>query len=129
MQTVRRLSVEEGRLLLAAAARRADQIGVPMCTAVVDESVTSISIAIDKAFTGGGARNNTRFYAEHTVPGGPTWGIQQTNGGRFCIVGGGFPITDEEGVVVGGIGVSGGTAEQDEDVARAAMAALEGGGS
>ncbi len=137
MQTVRRLSVDEARVLLAGAARRSEEIGVPMCTAVVDESgnliaferldcakVTSISIAIDKAFTGGGARNSTRFYAEHTVPGGPTWGIHLTNSGRFCIVGGGFPVTDEDGTVVGGIGVSGGSAEQDEDVAQAALATL-----
>lgn len=140
MQTVRRLSVEEARLWLAGAASRSEEIGVPMCTAVVDESgnliaverldgakVTSISIAIDKAFTAGGAGNSTRFHAEQTVPGGSTWGIDLTNGGRFCVVGGGFPVIHQDGPVVGGTGVSGGSAEEDEDVAQAGIASLPAG--
>lgn len=104
-----------------------------MCTAVVDESgnliaferldgakVTSISIAIDKAFTAAAARNPTRFYMENAQPGKPTWGIQGTNGGRFCIVGGGLPVV-VDGAVVGGVGCSTGTAAQDEEVAQAGI--------
>ncbi|MEE3750861.1 GlcG/HbpS family heme-binding protein [Mycobacterium intracellulare] len=137
MQTIRRIGTREAERVIAGARRRAGQIGVPMCIAVVDESgtlvqfiredgakLTSVSIAIDKAFTGAGARNLTSFYGQVSQPGAPAWGIDKTNGGRFSVIGGGAPIV-ENGVVVGGVGVSGGTASQDEDVALAGVAELE----
>ena len=136
MQDVRRLGLAEAEILIAAAREHAAVIGVPMCIAVADESgnqvafvredgakVTSISLAIDKAFTAAGARNHTYFYAEVSQPGGPAWGIDQSNGGRFTAIGGGVHVL-EGGSVVGGVGVSGGTAHQDHDVAMAAVAAL-----
>jgi uncharacterized protein GlcG (DUF336 family) len=136
MQTIRRIGLEEAELLLAGARRRSAEIGVPMCIAVVDESgalvafvredtakVTSISIAIDKAFTAAGARNHTTFYGKGSQPGGPAWGIDKTNGGHFTVIGGGVHVL-EDGVVVGGIGISGGTAAQDHDVAMAGLAEL-----
>jgi uncharacterized protein GlcG (DUF336 family) len=108
-----------------------------MCIAVTDESgtltafvredgakVTSVSIAIDKAFTAAGARNATTFYRDVSQPSGPAWGIKGTNDGRFSVIGGGQPVYDD-GVVVGGIGISGGTATEDDDVAVAAVAYLE----
>jgi uncharacterized protein GlcG (DUF336 family) len=107
-----------------------------MCIAVADESgnliafvredgakVTSISIAIDKAFTAAGARNHTSFYAKVSQPGGPAWGIDGSNGGRFTAIGGGVHILEGE-TVVGGIGISGGTSHQDHEVAMAAVEAL-----
>lgn len=134
MLDVTRLSIEDARLLLEGAARKSAEIGVPMCTAICDESgmllaferedggkPTSVSIAIDKAFTAAGARRPTRFYGERAVPDGPTWGIQHTNDGRFCIIAGGVPVV-VDGVVVGGVGCSSGTADQDEVVAEAAIA-------
>ena len=133
MLQVTRLSIEDARILLEGAARKSAEINVPMCTAVCDESgmllaferedggkPTSVSIAIDKAFTAAGARRPTRFYGERAVPEGPTWGIQHTNEGRFCILAGGLPVV-VEGVVVGGIGCSSGTADEDEVVAQAAI--------
>lgn len=62
--------------------------------------------------------------AKNFQPGGPAYGIHNTNGGRFCIVGGGLPIL-VDGVVVGAIGVSTGTPGQDEEVARAGVEAVE----
>ncbi|HEY4281069.1 MAG TPA: heme-binding protein [Conexibacter sp.] len=136
MQTIRRIGVEEAELLLAGARRRAAEIGVPMCIAVADESgtltaflredgakVTSVSIAIDKAFTAAGARNHTTFYGHGSKPEGPAWGIDKTNGGHFTVIGGGVHVL-EAGAVVGGIGISGGSAAQDHDVAMAAVAEL-----
>ena len=133
MLTVNRLSIDDARTIVKGAQQKAEEIGVPMCTAVVDDSgnliaferldggkVTSISIAIDKAFTAAGARNPTRFYQENSQPGKPTWGIQGTNGGRFCIVPGGLPVV-VDGTVVGGVGCSTGTADEDEEVAQAAI--------
>jgi uncharacterized protein GlcG (DUF336 family) len=137
MQTIRRIGIAESEILLAGARARAEEIAVPMCIAIADESgtltlfvrddgakPTSVSIAIDKAFTAAGARNTTAFYGEHSQPGNPTWGIQHTNGGRFNVIPGGRPVL-EDGVVVGGIGISGGNAAQDDDVALAAIAHLD----
>ena len=131
--TVTRLSIDDARLLLEGAARKSAEIGVPMCTAITDEAgmllaferedggkPTSISIAVDKAFTAAGARKPTRFYRDNTHPEGPTWNIDKTNGGRFCIIPGGLPV-EVGGVVVGGIGCSSGTADEDEVVAQAAI--------
>jgi uncharacterized protein GlcG (DUF336 family) len=134
--TTRRLDIAEARLALQAAAERADEIGVPMCTAVVDDAgvliafermdggkVSSVSIAIDKAFTAAAARNPTAFYGDESNPKSPTWRIKGTNDGRFNVIGGGLPVV-VDGAVVGGVGVSSGTAQQDEDVAQAAVTAL-----
>lgn len=136
MLTIKRLSNEDAHFLLKAAAEKSRAIGVPMCIAVADESgnliafdrmdggkVSSISIAIDKAFTAAAARNGTHVYGELCQPGKPTFGIHTTNGGRFCIIGGGLPIV-VDGVVVGGIGLSTGTAVQDLQVAQAAVDAF-----
>lgn len=90
--------------------------------------LTSIQTAIDKAFTAAGHRAPTSTYtnspsAKNFLPGGPAYGIHNTNGGRFCIVGGGLPI-EVQGRCVGAIGVSTGTPGQDEEVARAGVEAV-----
>ena len=131
--SVTRLSIDDARALLEGAAMKSAEIGVPMCTAVCDESglllaferedggkPTSISIAIDKAFTAAGARRPTRFYHERTTPGGPTFGIHISNQGRFSVIPGGLPI-QKDGVVIGGIGCSSGTGDEDELVAQGAI--------
>jgi len=134
MLTVRRLSLEEAQVLIDGAAEKARAIKVAMCIAVTDESghllkfdrmdggkISSISIAIDKAFTGAVARRGTHIYNKLCVPGEPTFGIHITNGGHFSIIGGGLPVL-VDGEIVGGIGVSSGTAEQDLVCAEAALA-------
>lgn len=136
MRTTHCLDIEEARALLSAAAKRSDEIGVPMCTAVVDAfgvliafermdggKVSSVEIAIDKAFTAAAARNRTAFYGDESNPNSPTWRIKGTNGGHFQTIGGGVPVVID-GEIVGAIGVSSGTAAQDVDVAEAAVAAF-----
>jgi uncharacterized protein GlcG (DUF336 family) len=136
MQTIRRIGLEEADTLIAGARAHAAAIGVPMCIAVADESgtlvafvredgakVTSVPLAVDKAFTAAGARNHTTFYGKVSQPGGPAWGIAHSNDGRFSPIGGGVHVL-EDGIVVGGIGISGGTAHEDHDVAMAAVAHL-----
>lgn len=133
MLTIRRLDITDARRILDAAARYAEKIGVPMCTAVVDDAgvliaferldggkVSSVSIAIDKAFTAATARKTTAFYSDEANPGSPGWRIKGTNGGRFATIGGGVPVV-ADGAVVGGIGVSSGTSDQDIEVAEAAL--------
>lgn len=134
MLTIRRLSLEEAKILIEGAAIKAREIKVPMCIAVTDESghlvtfdrmdggkVSSISIATDKAFTGAVARRGTHIYNELCVPGKPTFGIHVTNDGHFSVIGGGLPIF-VNGEIVGGIGVSSGSAEEDQVCAEAAIA-------
>jgi uncharacterized protein GlcG (DUF336 family) len=134
MLTIKRLSIEEAQILIDGAAAKAREITVPMCIAVCDESghlirfdrmdggkVSSISIAIDKAFTGAVARRGTHVYNQLCVPGNQTFGIHITNEGHFSVIGGGLPVF-VDGEIVGGIGLSSGTAEQDLICAEAAVA-------
>jgi uncharacterized protein GlcG (DUF336 family) len=86
--------------------------------------ITSIHIAIDKAFTAAGHRAPTSIYKENVWPGGPAFGIWNSNGGRFMTIAGGVPIL-QDGVVVGAVGCSTGTPAQDEDVAKRGVEAVE----
>jgi hypothetical protein len=83
--------------------------------------ISSISIAVDKAFTAATARKPTHVYNQLCQSGQPTFGIHITNGGHFSIIGGGMPVT-VNGEIVGGIGISSGTAGEDVEVAEAALA-------
>jgi uncharacterized protein GlcG (DUF336 family) len=133
MLTIRRLSLDEAQILIEGAAAKAREIDVPMCIAITDESghlirfdrmdggkVSSISIAIDKAFTGAVARRGTHVYNELCVPGKPTFGIHISNEGHFSVIGGGLPVW-VNGEIVAGIGVSSGSAEQDQVCAQAGI--------
>ncbi len=133
MLTIKRLSRDDADVLLDGARGKSTELGIPMCIAVADESgnlvlfermdgakISSIATAIDKAFTGAAARKGTHVYNQLCVPGEPTFGIHNTNGGRFSVIGGGLPV-EVDGDVVGGIGISSGTADQDLVVAEAAV--------
>lgn len=133
MLTIQRLDAADARQLIAGAAAKAREIGVPMCIAVVDESghliafermdggkVTSVTIAQDKAFTAAAARKATHEYNAVNVPGQLAFGIHTEVGGRLSSVGGGLPVVCD-GAVVGGIGLSSGTPEQDMACAQAGI--------
>ena len=85
--------------------------------------VTSIEIAINKAFTAAGTRRGTHEYAAVGGPQGPAFGIHASHHGRFTIFGGGLPIFVGN-QAVGGVGCSSGTPEQDQAVAQAGIDAL-----
>jgi uncharacterized protein GlcG (DUF336 family) len=85
--------------------------------------ITSINIAIDKAFTAAGHRAPTSIYKEAVWPGGPAFGIWNTNNNRFTTIAGGVPIL-QDGVVIGAIGCSTGLPAQDEDVALRGVEAV-----
>ena len=140
MDLVRRdaikLTLDGARLMLDAGTQRAAAIGVPMDIAVVDDAgvllafvrmdgakLTSVDIAINKAFTAAGTRKGTHEYAATAGAGGPAFGIHASNGGRFTIFGGGLPVI-VDGQCVRGVGCSSGSAEQDREVAQAAIDAL-----
>lgn len=133
MQNIKRLDLADAGTLLAAAKAAAQAIGVSMCIAIVDDSgnliafermdggkIVSITIAIDKAFTAAAARRATHDYNTASQPGMPAYGVNTALGGRMIVVGGGLPVV-WDGAVVGGIGVSSGTPEQDRLVAQEAI--------
>lgn len=127
---------EEARQIVSASVQKAGEIGQPMNIAVMDAGrnlvafermdgawVASIDIAIDKAFTSAGRGLSTREIGEMAQPGQPLFGINTTNGGRIVIFAGGLPLV-RDGEVAGAIGVSGGSVDQDEEVAEAGVAAF-----
>jgi uncharacterized protein GlcG (DUF336 family) len=130
------ITLEEAQRIVSAAENKAEQMGQPMNIAVMDAGrnlvafhrmdgawVASVDIAIDKAFTSAGRGLTTRRIGEMAQPGEPLFGINTTNGGRIVIFAGGIPLMrDDE--VVGAIGVSGGTVDEDHEVAEAGVAAF-----
>lgn len=133
MLTIKRLDLTEARQLIAGATEKARDIGVPMCIAIVDESgnliafermnggkTSSVIIAQDKAFTAAAAKKATHEYNAANVPGSLAFGIHTEVGGRISSVGGGLPVI-VDGEVVGGIGLSSGTPQQDMDCAQAGI--------
>ncbi|TDT75641.1 ATP:cob(I)alamin adenosyltransferase [Litoreibacter halocynthiae] len=136
MISVTRLDISDADILIDGAVAKAEAIGVPMCIAITDEAgqliafrrmdggkVTSTTIAIDKAFTAAGAKKATHEYGIASQPGAPAYGIASAIGGRLMVVGGGYPVL-VDGNVVGGIGVSSGTPDQDMVVAQAGIEAF-----
>ena len=130
------ITLEEAKKVVSAAEDRARQMGLAMNIAVMDAGrnlvafhrmdgawVASIDIAIDKAFTSAGRGLTTREIGEMAQPGQPLFGINTTNGGRIVIFAGGVPLM-REGEVVGAVGVSGGTPDEDHEVAEAGVAAF-----
>ena len=133
MITVPKLTLEDAKVILQGAEKKAGEIGVDMDIAVVDDGgnllafyrmdkakITSIDVAINKAFTAAGARKGTHEYAEIAGPGKPAFGIHVSNRGRFMILGGGLPIF-VDGHIVGGIGCSSGSVDEDQVVAQAGI--------
>ena len=136
MRTVQKLTLDDARCIMEGAEAKAREIGIDMDIAITDDNgsllmfhrmdngrITSIDVAISKAFTAAAARRSTRSYGEVSGPGGPAFGIHVSNQGRFMIVAGGLPLfVNEE--IVGGVGCSSGTPDQDEVVAQAGIDAF-----
>src|SRR3954469_3245236 len=130
------LTLADARRIIAAAEKKAHDIGQPMNVAVVDAGgnllafermenawLGSIDISINKAWTSRAFDIATRDLDKNSPSGGQFFGIHVSNGGRVMIFAGGVPLK-KGGQVVGAIGVSGGTGEQDQAVADAGAAAL-----
>ena len=91
-----------------------DCAGNPVLVERMDDAfVASYDVAVNKAFTVVALKTSTIALKPLAQPGGSLYGIQFTNGGRIVIFGGGDPLTDSDGFIIGGLGVSGGSEEQD----------------
>lgn len=130
------VKLEDARRVIAAAEKKAAAIGQPMNIAVADEGgnivahvrmdgawIGSIDISMKKAYTARAFDLPTKDLAKESQSGGQFFGIHASNNGRIMIFAGGIPLK-REGKVVGAIGVSGGTGDQDQSVAEAGAAAF-----
>ena len=130
------LTFSEAQRILAVGLAKAEEIGQPMNIAVVDAGgnlvshvrmdgawLGSIDISINKAFTARAFDMPTRDLGGESQSGGSLFGINTTNDGRIVIFAGGIPLREGD-EVVGAIGVSGGTVDQDQEVAEAGVRAL-----
>ncbi|MGH9942077.1 MAG: GlcG/HbpS family heme-binding protein [Pyrinomonadaceae bacterium] len=130
------VTLARAQAVVEAARQQADKIGVQMNIAVVDAGnnltafarmdgawLGSIDIAQNKAYTARAFDMETKTLGKASQPGEPLFGIHASNGGKIIIFAGGIPLKDGS-TVVGAIGVSGGTVEQDQEVAEAGAAAF-----
>lgn len=91
-----------------------DAAGHPKLVKCMDDAyIASYDVAVNKAFTVVALKMSTTTLKPLAQPGQSLYGIQFTNGGKIVIFGGGDPLTDGKGSIVGGLGVSGGSEEQD----------------
>jgi uncharacterized protein GlcG (DUF336 family) len=131
------ITLNDARNIIAAAEKKATEIGQPMNLAVVDSGgnlvaharmdgawIGSIDISINKAFSSRAFDIATKDLASQSQPGGQFYGIHESNGGRVMIFAGGIPLK-RNGKVVGAVGVSGGSGAQDQAVAEAGAAAFK----
>lgn len=85
--------------------------------------IANMDIAKKKAWTAAAFQRPTQFVRDITLPGEMAYGLQHTDN-RICIVGGGFPLFDEAGDMIGAVGVSGGSVEEDCEACFAGMRTL-----
>ncbi len=130
------VTLEVARRIIAAAESKAEEIGQPMNIAVVDEGgnllafermanawLGSIDIAQKKAWTARAFDIETGDLGKNSQSGDQFFGIHASNNGKVMIFAGGIPLK-QDGKVVGGVGVSGGSGEQDQAVAEAGVGAF-----
>ena len=127
------VTIKDAEKIIAAAVKEAERTKTQMCIAVVDSGanlkafhrmddawVGSIDIAIKKAKTAVFFGMPTGLIGKLSQPGAPLFGIEHSNDGLITFPGG-LPIVDEEGVLVGAVGVSGSSVENDHIVATAGV--------
>lgn len=119
------ISLDDAKALARRVEDKAREMGVNAVVAIADEGgnlkllecmdnsyLASRDIAINKAYTSVAFKMSTKKLSGLAQPGQPLYGIQHTNGGRIVIFGGGDTL-EASGKILGGLGVSGGSEEQD----------------
>jgi uncharacterized protein GlcG (DUF336 family) len=130
------VTLQEARKVIAAATAKAEELGQPMNIAVVCAGnhllafermhsawLGSVDIAIKKAWTSRAFDISTKDLGGNSQPNQQFFGINASNDGKVMIFAGGIPLK-RDGKVIGAIGVSGGSGEQDHAVAEAGAATL-----
>jgi len=132
------ISLKLAERAIQAAIEKAFQLDVLMNVAIVDAGVNliafarmddawigSIDIALRKAKTARYFNMESGEIGKLSQPGGQVWQIEHSNGGLITFPGG-IPITDADGKIIGAIGTSGSTVDNDYAVARAGADAVNG---
>ncbi|MBY5865321.1 GlcG/HbpS family heme-binding protein [Rhizobium leguminosarum] len=135
-RTLNTLTLSDAKQMLQAGEAKAANLGIPYNIAVVDAGgaliaftrqdgalAGSIDLAIGKAKTARLFDRTTEYLAELAQPGAPLFGIEQSNGGNVVIFGGGLPVKYDD-QIIGAVGTSAGSVEQDIAVAMAAAGAI-----
>jgi len=133
---VKQITLKTAKIMAEKALAKAEEIKVPVVVSVVDAGgnllltermddafVTSIDIANNKAFTSWALKSGTHEISQVVLPGESLYGLNLTNDAKIIPFGGGFPILIED-QIVGAIGVSGGSVEEDMCIAKAALEIL-----
>jgi uncharacterized protein GlcG (DUF336 family) len=133
---IKTVQLVDARRIIAAATKKAEEIGQPMNIAVVDAGgnllafermenawLGSIDISQKKAWTSRAFDITTQDLGKNSQSGDQFFGIHASNDGKVMIFAGGIPLK-QDGVVVGAIGISGGSGKQDHEVAEAGAAAF-----
>lgn len=128
-----RLDLAMATTLATAAQAKATDLGVPIVVSVVDAAgnpmlvhrmdgslLASIALAGDKAWSSAAFRAPTHQLTDRAKQSGDLYGLQGSSSGRICVFGGGYPVF-VDGTIAGGIGVSGGTVEEDMVIADHAL--------
>jgi uncharacterized protein GlcG (DUF336 family) len=134
---IQTLTLADARALIAAGEKKATELKVPYNLAVVDAGgvliahirmdgawLGSVDISIHKAWTARAFDMATEDLATMAQSGKPLFGINTTNHEKVVVFGGGVPIKAGD-VVIGAVGASGGTVDQDVKVAEAAVAGFK----
>ncbi|TYP55477.1 cob(I)yrinic acid a,c-diamide adenosyltransferase [Thermosediminibacter litoriperuensis] len=130
------MNLENSLKIIEKAEKKAKEIGRPVCIAVVDAGggliafhrmdnalPVSVELAINKAFTAVMLKMETSRLSQLARPDGELYGINTACGGRIVTFGGGIPVFFGKRLA-GGIGVSGGTVGEDENIAKAGLSAI-----
>ena len=133
--SIKTVQLPDARRIIAAATKKAEDLGQPMNIAVVDAGgnllafermenawLGSIDISIKKAWTSRAFDITTKDLGENSQSGNQFFGIHASNDGKVMIFAGGIPLK-QDGKVVGAIGISGDTSDNDEAAALAGITA------
>lgn len=130
------ITIEQAKAAVDAAQKKSEEMGVSMDIAIVDVGANlkafarmdgawlgSIDIAMKKARTARYFNMDTGIIGTLSQPGGDLYNIEHSNGGLITFPGG-VPIKNADGDIIGAIGVSGSSVEDDHTVATAGVAAI-----
>ena len=135
----RAITLEQAEAIVEACKAEAVSVGQPMNIAVVDDGGNLVAfaamddtkligndIAQKKALTAVYFQMDTKDLVPLVQPGAALYGIEATSGGRLVVFAGGVLLRKTDGTMAGGVGVSAGTVDEDDQVARAGAAAYSG---
>ncbi len=131
------MNLQKALQVIEASMAKAQEMNVPVYVAVVDQGgsliaqqrmdgalLVSEQLSRNKAYTAVTTKMSTDTLNALAQPGQPLYGIEATEGGRIVVFGGGYPL-QENGEIIGAVGVSGGSVDDDMAIAAAGLAGIK----